>query len=84
MGESYLVSVKKSVFREMSLSKDDFDGEPILTFESEDEAESWVESLDQQHSLPGRLNLHTAHPNDRSGVDAYLVFRPVGQWVFDS
>lgn len=88
MTEPYIVALKPSVFRETPFSRADFefdtDTEPRLSFDSEADAESWVNELNQQHTSMGRLTLHTAHPNDKSNVAAYLVFYPAqGVWTVD-
>jgi len=54
-------------------------------FTSEADAEAWVTERNQEHASMGQLTLHTAHPADKSVVDAYVVFQPVkGVWVPDS
>lgn len=86
MTASYLVEIKPSVFRETPLSRADFDfdaaDDPQLSFDSETDAETWVIELNREHPNPGQLTLHTAHPDDASNVDAYLVFHPAqGVWI---
>lgn len=92
MGSSYLVQVKPSVFSEtdltpadfdavsnLSLSGDEFDSKLNMEFSSREDAESWVEGLDYRKNVGrrGRLRLHSAHSEDHSEVDAYLLFKPV-------
>lgn len=82
----YLIEIKPSVFRETALRRADFEfdstEEPRLSFDSETAAETRVTELNREHATMGQLTLHTAHPNDASNVDAYLVFRPAqGVWV---
>lgn len=81
---TYSVAIKKSVFRDTPLDRDDFGEDPRLAFESETEAEEWIEARNDELPVAIRLNLHTAHPNDASDVDAYLVSRPKGAWTPDS
>jgi hypothetical protein len=85
MPESYLVELKDSIFRETPLTEDEFDDDRQIEFLSEDDAEEWVADQNRSHSELGELTLHTAHPNDTSDVDAYVVFQPrQGVWVPDS
>lgn len=85
MSETYLVECKESVFRETPLQAADFGGDPRLEFASRDHAETWVAELDRIRPGPGQLTVHAAHPNDKSEVDAYIVFQPdQGVWVPDS
>ncbi|MEF8783838.1 MAG: hypothetical protein V5A39_13035 [Haloarculaceae archaeon] len=85
MADDYLVELKDSVFRETPLEETDFDEDRRITFSSEADAEAWVTEQNQEHANMGDLTLHTAHPADKSNVDAYLVFQPVkGVWVPDS
>lgn len=86
MADSYLVELKPSVFRETPLSRVDFEFDsedaPRLSFDSETDAETWVIELNREHPITGQLTLHTAHPDDASNVDAYLVFHPTqGVWI---
>lgn len=86
MTDLYIVELKPSVFRETPLSRADFEfdaeNDPRLSFESETDAETWVTELNGQHAKMGQLTLHTAHPDDTSNVDAYLVFHPAqGVWI---
>lgn len=84
MAERYLVELKDSVFRETPLNEDNFEDDRQLTFRSEDDAEEWIAEQNKSHSELGELSLHTAHPNDNSEVDAYVVFQPArGMWVPD-
>jgi hypothetical protein len=83
MADGYLVELKDSVFRETPLEEADFDNRQ-LTFRSEGDAAAWVSEQNRSHSRTGNLTLHTAHPDDNSGVDAYVVFRSSGVWVVDS
>lgn len=82
MPDSYLVELKNSVFQETLLSEDEFDRQ--IEFSSETNAEEWVVEQNRTHSEMGELTLHTAHPNDKSNVDAYVIFQPLGRWVPDS
>ncbi|CCQ36672.1 uncharacterized protein Nmlp_2507 [Natronomonas moolapensis 8.8.11] len=82
MPDSYLVELKNSVFQETLLSEDEFDRQ--IEFPSETNAEEWVVEQNRTHSEMGKLTLHTAHPNDKSNVDAYVIFQPLGRWVPDS
>jgi hypothetical protein len=85
MADDYIVELKDSVFRETPLAETDFDEDRRIAFASEADAEAWVTERNQEHTRMGQLTLHTAHPADKSAVDAYLVFRPVnGVWVPDS
>lgn len=83
MSNSYLVELKDSVFRETPLTEDDFDDDRQIEFSSEADAEEWISDQNQLHSKMGELTLHTAHPNDKSDVDAYVVFQPRGGWFPD-
>jgi len=85
VSEAYRVAVKESVFRETPLTEDDFGDDLHLEFPSEDEAQEWMSELNRALPVTGQLVLHTAHPNDTSDADAYLIFKPAqGVWVFDS
>jgi len=85
MSDSHLVELKDSVFRVTPLSEEEFDADRQIEFASEEDAEAWVADQNRSHSEMGELTLHTAHPNDTSDVDAYVVFRPTqGVWVADS
>lgn len=85
MSERYRIELKESVFRETPLTEAEFDDDLQLTFSSEREAAAWVTEQNRAHSEMGELTLHTAHPNDQSDVDAYVVFQPQqGVWVPDS
>ncbi len=85
MSESYRIELKESVFRETPLTETEFDDDLQLEFTSETEADAWVAEQNGNHSEMGELTLHTAHPNDSSNVDAYVVFQPTtGVWVSDS
>jgi len=84
MSDGYLVELKESVFDETHLSEDEFD-DRRLRFDSEADAAEWVEDRNGEHSRPGSLVVHTAHPNDNSDVDAYIVYKPSqGVWTIDS
>jgi hypothetical protein len=82
MPDNYLVELKKSVFQETLLTEDEFDRQ--IEFLSEANAEEWIAEQNRAHSEMGELTLHTAHPNDKSNVDAYVVFQPQRRWVPDS
>jgi hypothetical protein len=82
MPDNYLVELKKSVFQETLLTEDEFDRQ--VEFSSEANAEEWIAEQNRAHSEMGELTLHTAHPNDKSNVDAYVVFQPQRRWVPDS
>lgn len=82
MPDSYLVELKNSVYKETLLTEDEFDRQ--IEFSSEANAEEWIAEQNRAHSEMGELTLHTAHPNDKSNVDAYFVFQPQGRWVPDS
>lgn len=85
MSDNYLVELKKSVFRETPLAESDFDEDRQIAFASKERAEEWVTEQNRTHANMGQLTLHTAHPNDSSNVDAYVVFQPTrGFWVPDS
>ncbi|WP_273836262.1 hypothetical protein [Halococcus sp. PRR34] len=85
MSDNYLVELKASVFRETPLTEDEFDDDLRIEFPSEDHAEAWVSERNRSHSKMGDITLHTAHPNDSSTVDAYVVFQPVQKvWTPDS
>jgi len=85
MSERYCIELKESVFRETTLTEAEFDDDLQLGFASESDAEAWVTEQNRHHSKMGELTLHSAHPNDTSDVDAYVVFQPVtGVWVPDS
>jgi len=81
--DSYLVELKDSVFRETPLAPETFDDRRIA-FDSREAAEEWVAERNDEHATLGQLTLHAAHPEDTSGVDAYVVFRPPkGVWIPD-
>lgn len=84
MPDSYLIELKDSVFRETPLTEAEFDDDRQIEFSSEADAEEWVSNKNRLHSEMGELTLHTAHPNDKSDVDAYMVFQPRGRWVPDA
>jgi len=84
MSERYRIELKESVFRGTPLTESEFDDDLQLVFSSETEVDAWVAEQNQRHSEMGELTLHTAHPDDTSGVDAYVVFQPrQGVWVHD-
>lgn len=84
MPGNYLVELKDSVFRETPLTEDEFDDDLRIEFPSKDHAEAWVSEQNSLHSKMGSLTLHTAHPNDKSNVNSYVVFQPVQKvWVPD-
>ena len=91
MPTTYLVEVKPSVFAEtsliesdfddisnMGLSEDTFDTNLHMEFRSREDAESWVEELSQSlnYDRDGRLRIQTAHAEDSSKADGYLLFKP--------
>jgi hypothetical protein len=82
MTENSQITIKQSVFDAIGLSEEKYADE-TFTFESETAAEEWVANLDDEHSQPGSLTLHSAHPNDKSVVDAYLIFDPADVWTVD-
>jgi hypothetical protein len=83
MSGNYLVEIKDSVFRETPLTEEEFDDDLRIEFDSENHAEAWVSKQNRSHSEMGDLTLHSAHPNDASNVDAYVVFQPRKVWVPD-
>ena len=83
MSDYYLIELKDSVFRETPLHEEDFDDSRQIEFPSKEDAETWVSEQNSSHSEMGELTLHTAHPNDKSDVDAYVVFRLGSVWVVD-
>jgi hypothetical protein len=84
MSGNYLIELKDSVFRETPLTEEEFDDDLRIGFASEDHAEAWVAKQNHSHSEMGDLTLHTAHPNDKSNVDAYVVFQPIHKvWMPD-
>lgn len=58
-------------------TEEEFDDDLRIEFPSEDDAEAWVPEQNRSHSEMRKLTLHTAHPNDKSNVDAYVVFQPI-------
>lgn len=82
MAESFQITIKQSVFDAIGLSEEKYADE-IFTFDSETAAEEWVAALDDEHSRQGSLTLHSAHPNDKSDVNAYLIFDPATVWTVD-
>jgi hypothetical protein len=76
MAETYLVELKESVFSETPVAEESFDDDLRIEFASKDDAETWVSEQNRSHSEMGQLTLHTAHPNDKSDVNAYVVFQP--------
>lgn len=85
MADNYIVELKDSVFRETPLTEADFDENRRIVFASKADGEAWVTEQNRRHASMGQLTLHTAHPADKSDVDAYIVFQPVkGVWVPDS
>jgi hypothetical protein len=82
MAEGFQITIKQSVFDAIGLSEQKY-AEEIFIFESETAAEEWVADLEDEHSQPGSLTLHSAHPNDKSDVDAYLIFDPATVWTVD-
>ncbi|MHC3438886.1 hypothetical protein ACYJ1Y_12500 [Natrialbaceae archaeon A-gly3] len=79
----FRLAVKQSVFRETSLSAETYGEDPELVFDSEAKARTWIDERNDQLSGHGALTLHTAHPNDSSDVDAYLVYKSQGVWTVD-
>jgi hypothetical protein len=84
MTDGYLVELKESVFRETPLTQTDFDEDLQIAFSSKAKAEAWITEQNQDHASMGQLTLHTAHPDDKSDVDAYIVFQPIGGWYPES
>lgn len=85
MADDYIVALKDSVFRETPLTVTDFDEDRRIAFASKADAEAWVTAQNREHASMGQLTLHTAHPADKSDVDAYVVFQPVNSvWVPES
>jgi len=82
MTESFTITIKQSVFDATGLSEEKYANE-TFSFESEAAAEEWVADIDAAHSQQGSLILHSAHPNDNSDVDAYLIFDPAAVWTVD-
>ena len=84
MSTNYLVELKDTVFQDTPLTEDEFSDDRQIEFPSEAAAEEWVSEKNQLHNNLGELTLHDAHPNDKSAVDAYVVFNPRGRWVPES
>jgi hypothetical protein len=83
MTDNYVVELKDSVFRGTPLSEDEYET-GRLRFDSKADAQEWVDDRNAGHSRLGRLVVHTAHPNDSSDVDAYIVYKPSqGVWTYD-
>ena len=75
MDHAYRVAVKDSVFRDTPFTEDDFPDDRILEFSSRAEAEDQLNSRNQSVPCLGQLRLRNPHPEDSTGVDAYLVYR---------
>ena len=75
MDEAYRVAVKDSVFRDTPFTEDDFPDDRILEFGSRAEAEDRISTRNQSGPCLGQLRLRSPHPEDSTGVDAYLVYR---------
>ncbi|MEF8784077.1 MAG: hypothetical protein V5A39_13880 [Haloarculaceae archaeon] len=80
MPDTYRVSIKQSVFQSTGLSEEEY-GDSTLKFQDESAAETWVDETNEELSSYGQLVLHTAHPNDKSGVDAYLIYKDQPVWT---
>ena len=80
MTDTYLIELKDSVFRETPLTANEFDDNRQLEFPSDADAEEWVREQNRLHTDSNELTLHSAHPNDKSDVDAYVVFQPKNVW----
>jgi hypothetical protein len=80
MPDTYRVSIKQSVFRSTGLSEEEY-GDSVLSFQDESAAEAWVAEMNEELPGYGQLVLHTAHPNDKSGVDAYLIYKDQPVWT---
>jgi hypothetical protein len=90
MSDSFLVEVKPSVFTDtsltpadfdpvsnLSLAEEEFEDRILMEFISREDAESWIWSLHPKPShRAGKLTIQTAHYQDESEVDAYLLFSP--------
>jgi hypothetical protein len=83
MSETYLVALKDTVFQDTPLTENEFNDDRQIEFASEAAAEEWVAEKNKLHDNLGELTLHDAHPNDKSDVEAYVVFQPKGGWVPD-
>lgn len=81
MEDIFRVVPKKSVFRETTLSPDDFGESAVMEFPDRDSAEQWADEQNRSLSGNGRLTVHKAHPKDSSDADAYLVFMLQGVWT---
>ncbi len=84
MSTNYLVELKDTVFEDTPLTENEFSDDRQIEFPSEIAAQEWVSERNQLYNNLGELTVHTAHPNDTSDVDAYIVFQPQGRWVPDS
>ena len=84
MSETYLVALKDTVFQDTPLTENEFNDDRQIEFASEAAAEEWVAEKNNLHDNLGELTLHDAHPNDKSDVEAYVVFQPKGGWVPDA
>jgi hypothetical protein len=84
VSDTYLVELKDTVFQDTPLTEDEFSDDRQIEFPSEGAAEEWISEKNELHDNIGGLTLHAAHPNDKSDVEAYVVFQPQGRWVPDS
>lgn len=75
MTETYVVEIKRSARHEWSISEEMYDDNRRMTFESQDDAERWVDEHNESAPSLGSFFLRDADPEDESGVDTYLVYR---------
>lgn len=75
MVESYTVEVKSSARQEWITSDDLYDDDHQMGFDSQEDAEQWVEEYNDSTPSFGSFFLRDADPEDESGADAYLVYR---------
>lgn len=82
MTDTFHVTIKQSVFESTGLNPEKY-ADKLFSFESKTAAQEWVDDLDNSHAQQGSLILHSAHPNDTSDADAYLIFDPATVWTVD-
>ena len=75
MSEAYVVEVKRSVRHEWTISDDMYDETHCMRFNSQDEAEDWVDEHNTSTPSFGSFFLRDADSEDESEVDAYLLYR---------
>lgn len=81
--DAYRVAVKESVFEWTGLSPEAVGEDREIQFINPADAETWVATMNDRFDMPADLTLRDPHPNDASGVDAYLTVQPQKVWTVE-